>query len=321
MDTLCGYSRSYRAGLAGALRFSLGLALLMAAGLSVTAQEAKNGEVKELELDTIGFRGPNPAARFEDIKIQQNLGMQVPLDLMFRDEQDQPVRLGDLFDGKPVVLSLVYYGCPMLCTQVLNGMVSGFDGQAEEFQIGKDYNVITVSIDPEERGALASEKKSSYLDLLRQKDAPKHWHFLTGDKEQIETLAETVGFRYFYDQITKQYAHDSGIMILTPKGKVSSYYLGIEYIPSNLRTALEIAGAGTIGKFLKQPSLLCYYYDPTHGTYGLVIMRVVQLGGFATVAAIVAFWIVSYLRAGRKRKLNVGIDARTTTPAGLSGSV
>ena len=304
-----------------ALRLCLALVVALASGFSAVGQEAKEGDVKDYDLDPIGFRGPNPASRFEDIKIQQNLGMQVPLDLMFRDEKDQPVRLGDLFTGEPVVLSLVYYGCPMLCTLVLNGMVSGFDGQPEDFQIGKDYQVITVSIDPSERGDLATEKQSNYVDMLQQEGAKEHWRFLTGDKEQIETLAETVGFRYYYDQTTKQYAHDSGIMILTPKGKVSSYYLGIEFIPQNLRTALEIAGVETIGEYLKQPSLLCYYYDPTHGTYGLMIMSAVRLGGMATVAALLAFWIVNYVRASRARRLTMGLDAQTPTPAGLSGSV
>lgn len=304
-----------------AMRSLMALAIALGTGAGASAQEAAKGEVKDYELDPIGFRGPNPAGRFEDIKIQQNLGMQVPMDLMFRDEKDQPVRLGDLFGGEPVVLSLVYYGCPMLCTLVLNGMVSGIDGQPEDFQLGRDYKVITVSIDPNERGDLATEKKTNYLDMLQQENAPEHWRFLTGDKEQIETLAETVGFRYYYDETTKQYAHDSGIMILTPKGKVSSYYLGIEYIPQNLRTALEIAGVETIGQYLKQPSLLCYYYDPTHGTYGLMIMSAVRLGGMATVAALVAFWVVNYVRAGRARKLSMGLDAQTPTPAGLSGSV
>lgn len=308
----------------GALRGMLvGLCLTVAlvSGLPAMGQEAKEGDVKDYDLDPIGFRGPNPASRFEDIKIQQNLGMQVPLDLMFRDEKDQPVRLGDLFTGEPVILSLVYYGCPMLCTLVLNGMVSGIDGQPEDFKLGEDYKVITVSIDPDERGALASEKKGSYLALLEQSDAPEHWRFLTGDKAQIEELAETVGFRYYYDETTKQYAHDSGVMILTPKGKVSSYYLGIEYIPQNLRTALDIAGVETIGDYLKQPSLLCYYYDPTHGEYGVSIMFAVRAGGIMTVLAILAFWSVSYLRASRARNLVLGTDAQTPAPTGLSGSV
>lgn len=316
MSPRAPYKRRLHAVVRAAL---LAVVLGFGAGAAL-AQEAAPGEVKDYELDPIGFRGPNPAERFEDIKIQQNLGVDVPLDLMFRDEQDRPVRLGDYFTGKPVVLSLVYYGCPMLCTLVLNGMVSGFDGQPEDFRIGEDYTVISVSIDPSERGALAQEKKTNYLEMLTIPGAAENWHFLTGDKEQIDILAETVGFRFYYDEPTKQYAHDSGIMILTPKGKVSSYYLGIEYIPKNLRTALEIAGVETIGEYLKQPSLLCYFYDPTHGEYGLVIMSVVRLGGIGTVLAIVAFWTVHYLVALRAQK-KLEMDAQTPSPAGLSGSV
>jgi len=315
------HNRDLGARIGAAWRLCLAVAFALASGVSVVAQEAKEGDVKDYDLDPIGFRGPNPASRFEDIKIQQNLGMQVPLDLMFRDEQDQPVRLGDLFTGEPVMLSLVYYGCPMLCTLVLNGMVSGIDGQPEDFQLGRDYKVITVSIDPDERGALAAEKKGSYLSLLEQSDAPEHWRFLTGDKEQIEALAEIVGFRYYYDETTKQYAHDSGVMILTPKGKVSSYYLGIEYIPQNLRTALEVAGVDTIGEYLKQPSLLCYMYDPNQGAYGFAIMSAVRIGGAFTVLAILAFWSVTYLRGSRGRYLILETDAQTSAPAGLSGSV
>jgi protein SCO1/2 len=304
-----------------ALRLCLMMVVALGSGVSAVGQEAKEGEFKDYDLDPIGFRGPNPASRFEDIKIQQNLGMQVPLDLMFRDEKDQPVRLGDLFTGKPVMLSLVYYGCPMLCTLVLNGMVSGIDGQPEDFRLGEDYTVISVSIDPDERGTLATEKKGNYLGMLQQPDAPEHWRFLTGDKEQIEELAEIVGFRYYYDETTKQYAHDSGVMILTPKGKVSSYYLGIEYIPQNLRTALEIAGVDTIGEYLKQPSLLCYMYDPNQGEYGFAIMAAVRIGGILTVLAILAFWGVSYFLGSRSRYLVLETDAQTSAPAGLSGSV
>jgi protein SCO1 len=274
--------------------FLAALALAVLFGAVAQGQQATEEEVGDFELDPIGFRGPNPASRFKDIKIQQNLGMQVPLDLVFRDENDQEVRLGDLVTDKPVVLSLVYYGCPMLCTLVLNGMVAGIDGQGPEFALGEAFTAISVSIDPTENGALAQEKKNNYLADMHVENAADNWHFLTGDQASIETLAETVGFRYYYDEPSGQYAHDSGVMILTPKGKVSSYYIGIEYLPGNLRTALSIAGAGTIGKFIKQPSLLCFAYDPTSGTYGLVIMAAIKLGGGLTVAAIVLFWVVNF---------------------------
>ncbi len=284
------------------------MAMLAVVG-GVWAQAASKDEVEEIGLDPISFRGPNPTARFKDIKYQQNLGDQIPMDLVFRNEQGEDVRLGDLFTDKPVVLSMVYYGCPTLCTLVLNGEVTAFDGQPDTFNLGDTFTAISVSIDPTETSALAAEKKASYLATLHIDNAEENWHFLTGDEENIETLAAAVGFRYYYDEPSSQYAHDSGVVIATPTGKISSYYLGIEYLPGNLRTALEIAGAGTIGKFLKQPTLLCFAYDPTSGTYGFLIMGALRLAGIATVLMVVAFWVVSY-RRGRHIELP---DLDTTT--------
>ncbi len=291
-------------------RAFLSLALIGVAG-GVWAQAASKDEVEEIGLDPISFRGPNPTERFKDIKYQQNLGDQIPMDLVFRNEKDEEVRLGDLFTDKPVVLSMVYFGCPMLCTLVLNGEVTGFDGQPDTFKLGEAFTAISVSIDPTETGALASEKKASYMETLHIDNAEENWHFLTGDEENIETLAAAVGFRYYYDEPSGQYAHDSGVVIATPKGKISSYYLGIEYLPGNLRTALEIAGAGTIGKFLKQPTLLCFAYDPTSGTYGFLIMSALRLAGIGTVLMVVGFWVVNY-RRGRQSALP-DIDTTTQT--------
>lgn len=296
-----------------------GLVLVLVLSAGAPAQQVADEEVGELEIDPISFRGPNPTERFKDINIQQNLGAKVPLDLTFRNERDEEVRLGDLFGDKPVVLSLVYYECPMLCNLVLTGMVNGFDGQPEDFQLGEDYTAISVSINPEETGALASEKKANYLDTIHIDGAADGWHYLTGDEEAIETLARAVGFRYYYDEPTGQYAHGSGIMIVTPAGTVSSYYLGIEYLPGNLRTALEVAGANSIGEYLKQPSLLCFAYDPTSGSYGLVIMSALRLGGIATVLLIVAFWFVHYLRSRRSGRSGTnGKASHTPSPAGTA---
>lgn len=298
------------------------LALSILAAPTAHGQAVPEEAVEEVGLDPISFRGPDPKDRFKEIKIQQNLGAQLPMDLMFRNERDEAVRLGDLFDGeRPVVMSMVYFGCPMLCTLVLNGMVSSFDGQPEDFQFGEAFTVISVSIDPTETGALASEKKANYLNGLQGKGQSENWHFLTGDEDAIETLAQAIGFRYYYDEPSGQYAHDSGVMVITPKGKVSSYYLGIEYLPGNLRTALEVAATDTIGEYLSQPTLLCFAYDPTSGHYGLVIMSVLRLGGIGTVLLIVAFWIVNYLRARRAAFNESETASRTPSPAGLSGSV
>ena len=288
----------------GAALVMLLMSVLFCAGLA-RAQETSKEEIKEVGLDPISFRGPDPREQFKEIKFQQNLGAQVPLDLVFRNEKDEEVRLGDLITDKPVVLSLVYYECPMLCTLVLNGEVTGFDGQPEDFRLGDAFTAISVSINPKERGALAQKKKDSYLATLHVENATENWHFLTGDEDSIETLAATVGFRYYYDKPSGQYAHDSGIIILTPKGKVSAYYLGIDYLPGNLRKALKIAGAGTIGKYLKQPSLLCFAYDPTSGTYGFLIMSALRLAGILTVLTLVVFWVLSYWKNRRRSGIQV----------------
>lgn len=317
MTHVAKHNRPWRAAVAPVLALCMAVLAGLPPGVAV-GQPVGDEQVEEVGIDPISFRGPNPADRFKDIKIQQNLGAQVPMDLTFRNERDEAVRLGDLFeDDRPVVLSMVYYGCPMLCNLVLNGMVASFDGQPDDFKLGSEYTVISVSIDPSETGELASEKKASYMADLHIDGAAGNWHFLTGDQENIETLAQIVGFRYYYDESSGQYAHDSGVMVLTPDGEVSSYYLGIEYMPKNLRTALEVAGTNTIGEYLQQPTLLCFAYDPTSGKYGLIIMNVLRLTGIATVLMIVAFWVVNYLRARRALLIESDTDSRTPSPAGL----
>jgi protein SCO1/2 len=258
-----------------------------------------------VELDPISFRGPDPAKRFKDILIEQKLGAQIPLALPFKDEQGTEVTLSQYFGKKPVLLALVYYGCPSVCTQVLNSLTAVIDAQANTLDIGKDYDVITVSIDPRETPALAAEKKHNYIAQLHRSGGNQGWHFLTGGQEAIETLAQSVGFRYYYDTETDQYAHAGGIMVATPFGKIHSYALGVEYLPGNVAAALRDAGAGNIGRLVNNIVALCYMYDPTKGAYGLYIMGTLRLAGALTVAAIGAFWLITHLR-GR---------ARAATPA------
>ena len=199
---------------------------------------------------------------------------QVPLDLHFRDESGKQVRLGDFFGQKPVVLSLVYYECPMLCTLVLNGMVTSF--KVLSFDVGKEFEVVTVSFNPREKPPLAAAKKQAYLKRYGRPNAEKGWHFLTGDQDQITKLADAVGFRYTYDPKTEQYAHASTIIVLTPKGHVARYYYGIEYAPRDLRLGLIEASANKIGSPVDQVLLYCYHYDPLTGKYGLVIRNVLE---------------------------------------------
>jgi len=236
-----------------------------------------------------------------DVGIDQKLDQQLPLDLVFHDESGKDVKLGQYFGQKPVVLALVYYDCPMLCTQILNGMVTSF--RVLPFQVGKEFDVVTVSFDPRETSALATTKKNVYVNYLPEKmraGARSGWHFLTGDQENIAKLAEAVGFRYHYDEATKQFAHASGIMVATPHGRLSRYFYGVEYAPRDLRLGLIESSANKIGSPVDQLLLYCYHYDPATGTYGAAVMKIMRIAGVITVLAIVA---MLFALKGRKPQL------------------
>jgi protein SCO1/2 len=230
----------------------------------------------------------------KDVGIDQKLGQQVPLDLMFRDEAGKTVRLSQYFGRKPVILSLVYFNCPMLCTQVLNGQEAAMKGLPMD--AGNQFEAVTVSIDPSDRPVLASVKKQMYTGMYGRADAAQGWHFLTGDEAPIKQLANAVGFRYAYDPDSKQFAHASVIMVLTPEGKISKYFYGIEYLPRDLRLGLVEASAQKIGTPVDSILLFCYHYDPQTGKYGLLISRLIQAGGALTVLAIAITMLVLFRR-------------------------
>ena len=229
----------------------------------------------------------------KDVRIEQKLDQQLPLDLVFRDESGQEVKLGQYFGRKPVVLAFAYYECPMLCTQVLNGMVTSF--RVLPFQLGNDYEVVTVSFDPRETSGLALAKKKVYVDYLPEKmraNANAGWHFLTGDAANIEKLTEAAGFHYRYDEATKQFAHASGIMLTTPGGKLSRYFYGVDYSARDLRFGLIESSENKIGSPVESLLLYCFHYDPTTGKYGLIVMRVVQIAGVITLIGIIAMLLL-----------------------------
>ncbi len=247
-------------------------------------------------------QGLNASAQpdiLREIGIDQRLNEQVPLDLVFRDETGKLVRLGDYFGEKPVILSLVYYECPMLCTLVLNGLLKSL--RALSFDVGKEFNVVTVSFNPGETPTLAAAKKAEYIQHYSRAGAAQGWHFLTGQEASIQQLAQAVGFRYVYDAQQNQFAHASGIMVLTPQGRLSHYFYGIEYSPRDIRLSLVQASANKIGSPVDQLLLYCYHYDPTTGKYGVIIMNVIRLAGLGTVLALGAFMVVMF-RRDRKRK-------------------
>ena len=232
-----------------------------------------------------------------DVGIDQKLNEQIPLDLQFRDETGRPVALREYFGGRPVILTLVYYECPMLCTQVLNGVLRSIQGISMD--AGKQFRVVTVSINPREQPPLAASKKRIYTGLYGRAGADEGWHFLTGDEPAIEKLAKAVGFRYAYDPKSGQYAHASAIMVLTPDGRLSRYFYGIQYPSRDLRLGLVEASAGKIGTPVDQILLFCYHYDPTTGKYGVAILNVVRGGAILTVLLLAVFLIPQFRRERR----------------------
>ncbi|HVN83332.1 MAG TPA: SCO family protein [Candidatus Binatia bacterium] len=248
-------------------------------------------------------RAENPRpAPLQNVSIEQRLNEQVPLDLVFRDENGQSVQLAQYFGRKPVILSLVYYECPMLCTLVLNGLTAALD--VLSFNVGKEFEVVTVSFSPTETPELATAKKHTYLKRYGRPGAEAGWHFLTGDQPAIEALTRAVGFQYTYDPALKQYAHAAAIMILTPQGRISRYFFGVEYAPKDVRLGLVEASQNRIGSLVDQLLLFCYHYDPVAGRYSAVAVNIIRAGGVVTVVALASFMIVMFRRdARRKRRL------------------
>jgi protein SCO1/2 len=248
---------------------------------------------------------PSPALPV-NIGIDQKLDQQVPLDLDFRDEAGKTVRLGDYFGRKPVILSLVYYDCPMLCTLSLNGLLTSL--QHLTFSAGDEFNVVTVSFDPREKPELAAAKKRVYLTLYNRPTGWNGWHFLTGDQESIRRLTDAVGFKYKWDDASGQYSHATGIMVLTPQGRIARYFYGISYPATDLRLGLIEASANKIGTPVDAVLLLCSHYDPVQGRYGLIVTRVLQLAGAATVlilGSFIGFWFL------RDRRSSTGVAMRS----------
>ena len=229
-------------------------------------------------------------APMREIGFDQRLGASIPLDLQFRDETGKAVRLGQYFTSKPVILALVYFDCPMLCSEVLNGLAGSL--KALSFDAGTDFTVLAVSFDPKDTWAKAEERRQASLERYGRDGAERGWHFLTGDAASIEALTEAVGFRFVADPVSGQFAHAAGLTVLTPRGVIARYLFGIEYGPRDLRLALVEASTNRIGTPIDQVLLYCYMYDPATGKYGLIAMRLIRIGGVATVAAMALFIIV-----------------------------
>jgi protein SCO1/2 len=248
-------------------------------------------------------QGGRPAGitpnELKKVAFSQRLDVQVPLDLPFTDEAGRPVKLSQYFDGRPVILALVYYECPMLCVQALNGLVKSL--KTLTLEPGRDYRVVTVSFNPRETPAQALEKKNHYVSMLDREGGGDNWHFLTGEEAAIRLLTDAVGFHYVYDEATAQYAHPTGIVVLTPQGRTAKYIYGLDYGPRDLRLALVEAAGGRIGTPVDSLLLYCFHYDPEQGKYGLVLMNVMRLAGVVTVACIAGFILLM-----RRREMRAG---------------
>jgi protein SCO1/2 len=238
------------------------------------------------------------------VGIDQHLNERLPLDVALRDEIGRVVHLSDYFGQRPVVLALVYYNCPMLCTQVLNGLVSSL--RVMSLSPGRDFDVVAISFDARDKPADAAAKKNAYLTRYNRPGTDGGWHFLTADAPAIAAVAQAVGFRFRYDADRDQFAHASAITVVTPEGRLSRYLYGIEYAPRDLRLALVEASAGKIGNPADQVLLYCFHYDPKTGKYGAAVVNIVRLAGAATVLALASWIFLMTRRRGSRPRVVAG---------------
>ena len=271
--------------------------LLLALALPVCAQRSP--------LMSGGIMSPPANQRppgLEFVGIEQHLNAEIPADLTFRDELGNPVKLGDYFGkGRPVILNLGYYQCPMLCGEVLQGLSGSL--KILKFELGKDFDVVTLSFDPRETTEMAAAKKRDIMKRYGRPGGEKGWHFLTGSPESINALTKIVGFQFQFDEKTEQYAHATAIVVITPDRHIAQYFYGVEFSPKDLRLGLVQASQGKIGTLADQVLLYCYHYDPRTGKYGAVISRVLQLAGLATMLILGTFVVIMFrAEAGKEQR-------------------
>jgi len=264
----------------------LGLLLLLALTTAAWGQ----GMTKGILSPPANVRPPG----LKNVGIEQHLEEQIPPDLTFRDETGKTVRIGEYFGQRPMILNLVYYQCPMLCSEVMSGLESAL--RVLKFDVGKDFDVLTVSFDPKETPEIAAKSKAEYLKRYKRPGAEAGWHFLTGPQESIDALTKAAGFQYQYDPKTGQFAHTTAIMVLTPQGKIAQYYFGVEYAPKDLRLGLVQASSGKIGTVVDEVLLYCYHYDPATGKYGAIISRILQLSAAATILILGGLLLILFRR-------------------------
>jgi len=249
-----------------------------------SAQSVNGGYSDPRTPGTVSTETPR---QLVDVTFRQRLNDTLPLDAAFTDENGRAVTLGQFFGGKPVILAFVYYQCPMLCIQVMNGLSSAL--AVMPFKAGQDFEVVLVSFDPRDTPAIAAEKKRAHLEYWSSEQDASAWHLLSGDEATIRRVTSAAGFNYRWDEATQQFAHVSGVLVVTPDGKLSRYFYGVEYSPKELRLALVESGEGKVGSAIDELLLYCFHYDPESGRYGVVVMNLVRLGGVLTILFIGGF--------------------------------
>jgi len=262
------------------------LSLKFSAALSIAALA--------LLASPISAQQPGPPPILREVTIAQRLNEPIPPEIIFRDENGQTVHLGDYFGTKPIVLSLVYFDCPALCTEVLNGELRTM--KAISLDLGKDFDAITVSFEPKDTPERAKAKRDVYAGQYGRSGARENWHFLTGDQPSIDALTQAAGFHYAYDSASRQYAHAAAILVLTPHGRIARYFYGVQYPGRDVRLGLVEASEGKIGTPTDHALLYCYQYDPATGKYGLMVMNVVRAAGVLTVLVLGIFMFVMFRR-------------------------
>jgi len=288
------------------LRIFLGVAIIavLAAGGTVYAQKAEHYNSplyspKTYDPAQQGSSNGLPDA-LKTIGIEQRLGEQLPLDTEFTAEDGRTIKLDSLFQsGRPVVLAFVYYECPMLCNEVLNGLTGSLKGIS--LDAGKDFDVVAISFDAREneKPELARNKKTAYMERYSRPGSEKGWHFLTGSQAAIDAVTKAAGFSYQWDEKSKQFAHAGGVMIVTPQGKMSRYFYGIDYSPRDLKLGVMESADNKVGSAADQMLLYCYHYDPSTGKYGLAILSVIRAAAVLTLLGMGAFGFV-FWRRGKK---------------------
>ena len=279
--------------------FAVIIVLLIIGNVSAQKTEHYNSPLyspKTYDPNEVGVSNGLPAV-LQKVGIEQKLNEQLPLEAVFKDENGKEVKLGEYFGkGRPVILALVYYECPMLCNEVLNGLTGSL--KSLTFDTGKDFDVVAISFDASEndKPELTKNKKESYMKRYGRPGTENGWHFLTGTQGEIDKVTKAVGFNYQWDEQSKQFAHAGGIMFATPEGKLSRYLYGIDYAPKDIKFAVMESAENKIGSSVEQLMLYCYHYDPATGKYGLSIMRIMRLGGVVTLIGLGAMFFVFWRR-------------------------